>query len=84
MEPRIMRVIPLPNYKLHLDYENGEIKLFDVEPYIKGNWFGELQNPLYFNTVRVLDDMEGIEWPHGQDLAPHELYELSVSSQPGR
>lgn len=20
----------------------------------------------------------GIEWPHGQDIAPHELYDLSV------
>ncbi|MBR0281116.1 MAG: DUF2442 domain-containing protein [Oscillibacter sp.] len=31
----------------------------------------------YFRTVRLIDGGAGIAWAHGQDLAPHELYELS-------
>lgn len=63
---------------LRLCYETGEIRLFDVSPYMSGSWFGELKQPAYFRLVRVLPDGSGIEWPHGQDIAPHELYELSV------
>jgi len=78
MEPRILSVKPLPDYKLRLDYESGETKIFDVTPYIRGNWFNELSDRAYFNAVRIIDGGDGIEWPHGQDLAPHELYELSI------
>ena len=78
MEPRILFVKPLADYRLRLDYESGETKIFDVTPYIRGKWFNELHDRAYFNAVRIIDDGDGIEWPHGQDLAPHELYELSV------
>ena len=77
MEPKILNVEPLANYKLRLNYETGEVKIFDVTPYIQGNWFGKLHDQKYFRTVRVIDDGEGIEWPNGQDIAPHELYEMS-------
>lgn len=65
-------------YKLRLVYETGEIKLFDVAPYIVGSWFSELKELKYFNSVRVLPNGVGIEWSNGQDIAPHELYEQSI------
>lgn len=43
-----------------------------------GGWFGGLKNPDYFSKVHLLSDGSGIEWPDGQDIAPHELYELGV------
>ena len=78
MEPRILNVKPLPDYELLLEYESGETKIFNVAPYIRGNWFSELRNKAYFSSVRIVDGGEGIAWPHGQDLAPHELYDNSV------
>ena len=78
LQPNLSRVIPHPNHLLELHYATGERKLFDVAPYISGSWFGELSNYSYFKTVRLIENGEYIEWPHGQDLAPHELYELSV------
>ena len=57
--------------------ETGENKLFDVSPYIKGEWFGKLSDPDVFNTVRPCGNT--VEWADGQDIAPHELYELSKS-----
>jgi len=53
-----------------------------VTPYITGAWFGELADLGYFRAVRVIEDGEQIEWPNGQDLAPHELYELSERISP--
>jgi len=78
LQPRIMKVEPLPDYRLKLDYETGEVKYFDVGPYIDGAWFGRLKDARYFKTVHLAMDGSGIEWADGQDIAPHELYDLSV------
>ncbi|MDR0442928.1 MAG: DUF2442 domain-containing protein [Treponema sp.] len=74
--PKIIDVEPLDNYKLKLKYETGEIKTFDVLPYISGKWYEELYNNNYFKTVHLISDGKGIEWENGQDIAPHELYEM--------
>ena len=79
LQPKLIRVEPLDALKLRLEYETGEIKVFDAAPYATGMWFGELKDRAYFRTVRVLPDGTGIEWRHGQDIAPHELYECSVA-----
>lgn len=79
LQPKLKEVVPLEQFKLKLTYETGEVKLFDVSPYIKGSWYGELKDEKYFCTVHLLPGGTGIEWENGQDIAPHELYELSVS-----
>lgn len=75
MQPRLTDVKPLESYKLLLCYDNGERRIFDVTPYITGIWYGQLTNPDVFRTVRVSG--RTVEWADGQDIAPHELYELS-------
>lgn len=79
LQPRLISVEALPESKLFLCYETGEKKIFDVTPYIIGSWYGNLENDDYFRTVHLLPDGTGIEWQDGQDIAPHELYELSVA-----
>ncbi|MDO9533953.1 MAG: DUF2442 domain-containing protein [Bacillota bacterium] len=81
LQPRILKVEPVEEYKLKLNYETGEVRIFDVLPYIDGDWFGELRNKGYFRTVRVIPGGSGIEWSNGQDIAPHELYEMSELMQ---
>ncbi|MCD8154644.1 MAG: DUF2442 domain-containing protein [Clostridiales bacterium] len=78
LQPKITEVKPVKPFSLLLTYETGEIKLFDVSPYIIGTWFGELKNDAYFQTVHLLPDGTGIEWMNGQDISPHELYENSI------
>jgi len=81
-EPRILHIKTLPDYKLELHYETGETKIFDVTPYIRGQWYGELKNESYFSTVKTYPNGKGIEWENGQDIAPHELYEASILQSP--
>ena len=81
LQPRLTKVEPLDNMRLRLSYETGEVKLFDVEPYAEGSWFGELRDKAYFKSVRLLPGGIGIEWAGGQDIAPHELYELGVQAR---
>jgi len=76
LQPNIINVIPLENYMLELQYENGEKRIFDVKPYMKGEWFGELKDISVFQTVKVAQNWT-IEWSGGQDIEPKELYENS-------
>lgn len=79
LQPKLVKVEPMPNLKLRLHYETNEVKVFDVMPYATGSWYGQLKDEKYFNSVQLLPGGGGIEWPEGQDIAPHELYENSVS-----
>ena len=81
LSPKITGIEPLENYKLKLNYETGEIKLFNVLPYISGEWYEELYNENYFKSVHITSNGYGIEWENGQDIAPHELYDMSIVIQ---
>ena len=76
IRPKVLDVTPLADYKVIVAFDTGERKIFDVTPYINGDWFGKLKNVEVFNTVRVAGNT--IEWAEGQDIAPHELYDYSV------
>jgi len=79
LSPRVISVKPLPDYKLYLTFENGEEKIFDVRPYMEGDWYGKLRQSDFFQTVHA--DGHGVVWADGQDIAPHELYENSIPSR---
>lgn len=81
LQPRLIEVEPVCPMMLLLHYETGEIKLFDVAPYATGSWYGKLRDKEYFSTVRLLPNGAGVEWPDGQDIALHELYEGSTMSE---
>ena len=78
LQPKIKRIETIEPYSLKLEYENGEIRIFDVSPYINGAWYSALKDKEYFKSVRLLPGGIGIEWADGQDIAPHELYEYSI------
>jgi len=77
LSPKVIDVKPLENHKLLLLFETKEQKVFDVSPYIDGDWFGKLQSTEYFKTVHISGNT--VEWQGGQDIAPHELYDNSVA-----
>lgn len=77
LQPKLTDVKAMHPLMLRLEYETGEVKVFDVAPYATGSWYGQLKNKAYFSAVRLLPGGIGIEWPEGQDIAPHELYEES-------
>ena len=72
----IERRIGILDRKLRVVFDNGEVRLFDVAPLIKGSWFGELQDDEYFSQVRISG--LSVQWPDGQDICPDDLYYLSV------
>ncbi|MGL5378824.1 DUF2442 domain-containing protein, partial [Clostridium sp.] len=70
-------VKPIENYKLILTFENNEVKIFDMNPYLDKGIFQELKNENIFNAVKV--SFDSIEWPNEADIDPETLYEDSVS-----
>ena len=77
LQPKVVSVYPLPDYKVKVEFDTGEKKVFDVTPYITGDWFGKLKDVDFFKTVRISGNT--IEWVGGQDISPHELYDCSTS-----
>lgn len=75
LRPTAKAVVATDDYKLIIDFDNGEKKEFDVKPYIKGDWYGKLMDVNYFKTVTT--DGFTVVWSDGQDICPDELYQLS-------
>lgn len=76
MRPKAIAVRPLDNYNLLIKFNNGETKVYDAKPLIKGDWFGQLKNPAIFNTVHIAG--LSVEWAGGQDVCPDDLYYSST------
>ena len=74
----ITQVTPLSNYCLQLQFNNNEVKIFDVKPYLSNGIFTELQNTDYFNTVHL--NLDSISWKNGQDFSPDTLYIKSINN----
>jgi hypothetical protein len=77
MNPRVTDVKPSQNYSLVLTFSNGEVRLFDVKPYLDKGIFRELRELRAFNSVRPF--LGSVQWQGGQDLCPDTLYQQSQS-----
>jgi hypothetical protein len=77
IRPRAVDVIPQTDYRLLITFSNNEKRIFDVKPYLDFKPFNELKKAAIFNTVKPAG--LSIEWIHGQDICPDELYYNSIS-----
>ena len=72
----VKEVKPLEDYQLVLTFENGEIRIFDMKPYLDKGIYRELKDESKFKTVRV--SFDSIEWCNQADIDPEFLYEKSI------
>ena len=77
MYPGVIEVKPLKDFKLLLTFDNGEKKIFDVNPYLDTGVFSELKTAAIFNQISVKFDT--VEWSNGADLDPEVLYNNGIS-----
>lgn len=70
---RINRVIPTKDFKLILEFDNDECRVYDVEPLLlRGRVFEPLKDYEVFKTVRV--ELGTVTWSDELDLDPDNLY----------
>jgi hypothetical protein len=76
MNPRVKDVKANSNYTLSLTFSNGEVKVFDMKPYLDKGVFRELKDPGLFKSVKPF--LGSIQWQNELDLCPDTLYEESI------
>ena len=69
---KIKKIDILDDYQLKLLFDNNEIKVFDLKPYLDKGVFQELKDKNYFKLVK--NKGYYIEWPHEQDLSSDTLF----------
>lgn len=71
----IRSVIPLEQFQVRLEFSNGEQKVVDLAPLLRGPIFEPIrQSPEMFRAVRVDEELGTIVWPNGADMDPDVLY----------
>jgi len=72
MNPRVTDVKPEKDFNLIITFSNGEVKRFDIKPYLNIGLFKELQDLGVFNSVKPF--LGSIQFSNGIDLCPDTLY----------
>ena len=69
-------VMPLPNYRLFLRFNNGVSGEVNLADELDGEVFGALRDPALFATASQHSVMRTVAWANGADLAPEFLCDL--------
>jgi hypothetical protein len=77
INPRVKSVKPLNDYSIQLTFDNDEVKIFDVRPYLDKGVFTQLKDQSVFNSVRPF--MGAVQWNNGLDFGPDTLYLEGIS-----
>ena len=66
----------LTDYKIQVEFDNGEERTVDCERFLAGEIFQPLKDQEYFKKFFI--DGWSISWPNGADIAPEMLYGAEV------
>ncbi|MCR5822595.1 MAG: DUF2442 domain-containing protein [Bacteroidales bacterium] len=64
------------DYRLRLWFNNGQVRVADLEHSLNGEAFQPLRDKQYFQRFKI--PFNTVEWDNGADFAPEYLYEHSV------
>jgi hypothetical protein len=80
----ITNVATRDDFLLEITFDDGEVRTFDIGPYLKGSLFTPLRDKKLFARVKVSEEMRGLSWPNGADLCADMLYMNSRPQEPFR
>ena len=66
----------LGGYKLKIRFDNGEVRVVDLQPHLDGPIFEPLKDPEFFKSFHVNRDIDTVAWPNNADFSPDFLYEI--------
>ncbi len=72
MTPDVIRVKTLPDYCLQAEFADGQIRYFDMKPYLTYPAFSALRENALFAKARV--QYGTVVWNDEIDLSPDTLY----------
>ena len=71
---RVVRVAPLPEYRLQVEFDDGVSGIVEIFPRLSGPVFEPLRDEAIFRTVMIDESTGAVCWPNGPDLAPDAMY----------
>ncbi len=77
MTPDVVKVVPSPDYSIVAEFATGEVRRFDMRPYLHLPAFAALKAPELFMRAHV--EQGTVVWNEEIDLSPDTLY---LSGQP--
>ena len=72
----VVKVKARQGHLLDLEFENGEKRVFDMQPYLDKRPFNQLKNSPLFDLASVGHGT--VIWPGNLDIAPETLYDRSI------
>ena len=70
---RVIELCYLGRYRLRLHFDDGTVKVVNLEPFIGKAMSAPLLDEAYFRQG-VIDSAGGVVWPNGYDICPNFLY----------
>ena len=81
--PRVVRVAPLPEHQLHVEFDDGVAGTIDLSSELDGEVFQLLRDEAVFRQVTV-DEYGAVCWPNGPDLAPDAMHSELTPEPPSQ
>ncbi len=79
----VTRVRVLARYVVELTFEDGALRVVDLEPYLWGPIFDDIRTDYKMFLEVAVDARAGtIVWPSGADISPRTLYAESKPAVP--
>lgn len=72
MNPRAKKVHVKEGFTLEVEFSNGEIRLFDVTPFLQYPVYKPLKDRALFEQIFIRQGI--VQWPNEIDIAPDTLY----------
>ncbi|MBF0231148.1 MAG: DUF2442 domain-containing protein [Desulfamplus sp.] len=72
--PRIKSVSAIDNHTLMVEFDNNEMKKYDVSPLLNKDMFAPLKNPALFKAVKVEQGGFAVVWNSEIDISEYELW----------
>ena len=72
--PKIKSASALDDHTLIVEFDNNEIKKYDVSPLLSKDVFAPLKNPALFKSVKVEQGGYAVVWNSEIDISEYELW----------
>jgi hypothetical protein len=72
--PRIKSASAIDNNTLIVEFDNNELKKYDVSQLLNNEMFAPLKNPALFKAVKVEQGGYAVAWNSEIDISEYELW----------
>jgi len=73
--PKVQTASTIDDHTLLIEFDNKQIKTYDVSPLLKNEMFAPLRNHALFKSVQVEKGGYAVVWSNTIDISEYELWQ---------